>query len=158
MGIAKKNNQLSDDSIAAVELREWIESLDYIINRGDPEWVNSLLESLKQHAQCRGVAMPFSANTPYTNTICKENQPAYPGDREIERRIKSMVRWNAMAMVVRANRVENGIGGHISTYASIATLYEVGFNHFFRGADAVEGGDFVYFQGHASPGNYAVPF
>ncbi len=158
MGIEKKNDRLSEGSIEAVELHEWMESLDYVINRGDLEWVNHLLESLKQRAQSRGVDMPFSANTPYINTISKENQPGYPGRRDVERRIKSMVRWNAMAMVVRANRDENGIGGHISTYASIATLYEVGFNHFFRGSEAVEGGDFVYFQGHASPGNYASAF
>ena len=158
MEIEEKNDPTSDDSMAAVELQEWIESLDYVISRGDDQWVNKLLDELKLHAQCRGVEIPFSANTPYVNTICKENQPAYPGQREVERRIKSMIRWNAMAMVVRANRVENGIGGHISTYASIATLYEVGFNHFFRGSEAVEGGDFIYFQGHASPGNYARAF
>jgi len=158
MEIEKKNDHLLESSIAAVELREWIASLDYVINRGDDKWVNQLLAALKQRAQQRGVEIPFSANTPYVNTISKEDQPVYPGQREIERRTKSMIRWNAMAMVVRANRVENGIGGHISTYASIATLYEVGFNHFFRGPEAVEGGDFIYFQGHAAPGNYARAF
>ncbi len=96
--------------------------------------------------------MPGPHNTPYINTIPVASEPPYPGDREIERRIKSYVRWNAMAMVVKANRNVVGIGGHISTYASCATLYEVGYNHFFRGG---EKGDFVYFQGHASPGNYA---
>ena len=98
----------------------------------------------------------WAATTPYINTISVENEVPYPGDREIERQIKSFIRWNAMAMVVKANRIHDGIGGHISTYASCATLYEVGFNHFFKGG---EGGDrpadFVYFQGHASPGNYA---
>ena len=96
--------------------------------------------------------------TPYINTIPPEQEPPYPGDREIERRIKSYIRWNAMAMVVKANRVHSGLGGHISTYASCATLYEVGFNHFFRGADAGQPADLVYFQGHASPGNYARAF
>jgi pyruvate dehydrogenase E1 component len=102
--------------------------------------------------------MPFSANTPYINTIPFSEQPPYPGNREIERRIKSIIRWNAMAMVVRANREEAGIGGHISTYASAATLYEVGFNHFFRGRTDRHPGDIVYFQGHASPGIYARAF
>jgi len=97
-------------------------------------------------------------NTPYVNTIAVEDEPPYPGDREIERRIKSLVRWNAMAMVVNANRVHHGIGGHISTYASSATLYEVGFNHFFRGGSGEWPADMVFFQGHASPGNYARAF
>lgn len=101
---------------------------------------------------------PYCANTPYINTIPLERQPAYPGNRDIERRIESLVRWNAMAMVVRANRAEAGIGGHISTFASVATLYEVGFNHFFRAATGEGDGDHVYFQGHASPGNYARAF
>jgi pyruvate dehydrogenase E1 component len=99
--------------------------------------------------------MPHCANTPYINTIPADEQPPYPGSREIERRLKSIVRWNAMAMVVRANREEEGIGGHISTFASQATLYEVGFNHFFRAPTDESDGDHVYFQGHASPGNYA---
>ncbi len=94
-------------------------------------------------------------NTPYVNTIPPGEEPPYPGDREIERRIKSTIRWNAMAMVVKANRTHDGIGGHISTYASCATLYEVGFNHFFRGPEGERPGDLVYFQGHAAPGNYA---
>jgi pyruvate dehydrogenase E1 component len=97
-------------------------------------------------------------NTPYINTIPAEREPSYPGDREIERRIKSYIRWNAMAMVVKANRVQDGIGGHISTYASCATLYEVGFNHFFRGGEGSHPADMVFFQGHASPGNYARAF
>ncbi len=104
--------------------------------------------------------MPFasSATTPYTNTIPVELQPEYPGDREIERRIKSIIRWNAMAMVVRANKLSSGIGGHISTFASAATLYEVAFNHFFRGKQGTEPPDQVFFQGHATPGIYARAF
>jgi len=97
-------------------------------------------------------------NTPYVNTIPVEAEPAYPGDRELERGIKSLIRWNAMAMVVNANRIHSGLGGHISTYASAATLYEVGFNHFFRGSDGDRPGDLIYFQGHASPGIYARAF
>jgi len=96
--------------------------------------------------------------TPYINTIPANKQPPYPGRREIERRIKSIIRWNAMAMVVRANREESGIGGHISTYASAATLFEVGFNHFFRAKNEQQPGDIIYFQGHASPGIYARAF
>ena len=123
----------------------------------DPPGSDSLLGELGRHAQQSGVKLPFTANTPYINTIHADEQVPYPGSREIERRIKSLVRWNAMAMVVRANREEDGIGGHISTYASAATLYEVAFNHFFRGRDGHEG-DFVFFQGHASPGIYARAF
>src|SRR5207244_7924696 len=102
--------------------------------------------------------LPFTANTPYINTISSEDQALMPGNPDVERRIKSLVRWNALAMVVRANKAEEGIGGHISTYASAATLYEVGFNHFFRGhdkPDANADGDVIYFQGHAAPGIYA---
>ncbi len=102
--------------------------------------------------------MPFSANTPQINTLHHGIEPRYPGDLEIERRIKSLIRWNAMAMVVRANREEHGIGGHISTYASAATLLEVGFNHFFRARSEDSSGDQVYFQGHAAPGIYARAF
>ncbi|MCX5788404.1 MAG: pyruvate dehydrogenase (acetyl-transferring), homodimeric type, partial [Elusimicrobia bacterium] len=102
--------------------------------------------------------VPFSAATPYVNTIPAGRQPAYPGDPQIERRIRSLVRWNAMAMVVRANRMAEGIGGHISTFASAATLYETGFNHFFRARSGGQEGDIVYFQGHASPGIYARAF
>ena len=103
-------------------------------------------------------SLPLLSHTPYINTIPNRDQPPYPGDHAIERRIESLVRWNAMAMVVRANRAEAGIGGHISTFASVATLYEVGFNHFFRAASGQSDGDHVYFQGHASPGNYARAF
>jgi pyruvate dehydrogenase E1 component len=141
-----------------VETREWLDSLDYVINRRGPERARELLAQLGVYAQRAGVKIPFTANTPYINTIPVERQPVYPGSREIERRIKSLVRWNALAMVVRANREESGIGGHISTYASAATLFEVGFNHFFRARNANHDGDIVYFQGHASPGVYARAF
>src|SRR5215475_4233769 len=140
------------------EIREWLDSLDYVINRRGPERARELLAQLGVYAQRAGVKIPFTANTPYINTIPVERQPVYPGSREIERRIKSLVRWNALAMDVRANREESGIGGHISTYASAATLFEVGFNHFFRARNAHHDGDIVYFQGHASPGVYARAF
>jgi pyruvate dehydrogenase E1 component len=141
-----------------IETREWLDSLDYVINRRGPERARELLAQLGVYAQRAGVKIPFTANTPYINTIPVERQPVYPGSREIERRIKSLVRWNALAMVVRANREESGIGGHISTYASAATLFEIGFNHFFRARNANHDGDIVYFQGHASPGVYARAF
>ena len=142
----------------ALETREWIESLDEVLRRAGPERVVELLNKVALRAHSHGVRIPYTANTPYVNTIPADEQPPYPGNREIERRIKSIVRWNAMAMVVRANREEEGIGGHISTYASAATLYEVGFNHFFRAPTERHPGDLVYFQGHASPGIYARAF
>ena len=114
-----------------------------------------ILESLITRLRESGFKIPATVSTPYINTIPVEKEPPYPGDREIERRVKSYIRWNAMAMVVKANRIHHGIGGHISTYASCATLYEVAFNHFFRGGDGDAPADMVYFQGHASPGNYA---
>jgi pyruvate dehydrogenase E1 component len=144
--------------LEALETREWLDSLDDVIRHGGSARVGRLLRDLGIHAQKNGTKLPFTANTPYINTIHPEEELPYPGSREIERRIKSLVRWNAMAMVVRANRIEDGIGGHISTYASAATLYEVGFNHFFRGRDNGNEGDIVYFQGHASPGIYARAF
>jgi len=140
------------------ETREWLDSLEAVLQNGGPERARFLLTELKNQAARKGVAVPFSANTPYINTIAPSRQAPYPGSREIERRIKSLVRWNAMAMVVRGNKRAAGIGGHISTYASVATLLEVGFNHFFQGPDAPGGGDQVYFQGHASPGIYARAF
>ena len=144
--------------LEALETREWLDSLDDVMKHGGSARVGSLLRELGIHAQKSGVRLPFTANTPYINTINADEQVPYPGSREIERRIKSLVRWNAMAMVVRANRVEDGIGGHISTFASSATLYEVAYNHFFRGRDNGNEGDVVFFQGHGSPGIYARAF
>jgi pyruvate dehydrogenase E1 component len=139
----------------AVETREWLDSLDYVLQSGGPAKVARLLRELTLHAGKSGVHLPFSANTPYVNTISADEQQLMPGTPDVERRIKSLVRWNALAMVVRANKAEEGIGGHISTYASAATLYEVAFNHFFRGHGADRSGDIIFFQGHASPGIYA---
>ncbi len=140
------------------EVQEWVESFDQVVREEGQESAITLLDRLRGHAQARGIALPFTANTPYLNTISFEKQAIFPGDQEIERRIKSLVRWNALAMVVRANRVDHSIGGHISTYASAATLFEVGFNHFFRGRTDEFEGDTVYLQGHASPGVYARAF
>ena len=141
-----------------VEIQEWLESLDAVLESSGAEVAAEILERLRAHATVNGIDLPFTANTPYANTIPHRLEPRYPGDQELERRIKSLVRWNALAMVVRANRVEHNIGGHISTFASAATLYEVGFNHFFRGRTEEFEGDTVYFQGHASPGMYARAF
>lgn len=152
------NDNKNDIEIKELETREWFESLDYVIEHSGGERVKELLQQLQIRAHKAGISIPFSANTPYINTIPREKQPPFPGDREIERRIKSLIRWNAMAMVVKANKQESGIGGHISTYASAATLYEIGFNHFFRGKGDDYDGDQVYFQGHASPGIYARAF
>ncbi|MEE8136998.1 MAG: pyruvate dehydrogenase (acetyl-transferring), homodimeric type [Thermodesulfobacteriota bacterium] len=138
-----------------VESQEWLDSLDYVLDVGGVERAAKLIKKLQIHAQKRGVRLRFTANTPYINTIPVEKQPPYPGDPQIEWNIRSLIRWNAMAMVVRANRLEEGIGGHISTFASAAALYEVAFNHFLRGRNESHEGDIVYFQGHASPGIYA---
>ena len=144
--------------IDAGELDEWYESLDDVLHRYGPDKLKELLIHLQERAYQRGVRIPFTANTPYINTIHHEDQPPYPGNLEIERRIKSIVRWNAMAMVHGANKKTDGIGGHISTFASSATLYEVAQNHFFKAQTADRPGDIVYFQGHASPGMYARAF
>ncbi len=140
------------------ELQEWVESFDQVVREEGQETAVTLLDRLRGRAQSLGISLPFTANTPYINTISPDNQAIFPGDQEIERRIKSLVRWNALAMVVRANRVDHSIGGHISTFASAATLYEVGFNHFFRGRTDEFEGDTVYLQGHASPGIYSRAF
>src|SRR5688500_17600289 len=143
------------DDLDRDETSEWLAALDDVVGAAGPERAQYLLKKLLEHGYERGVRLPFTANTPYVNTIPRSQQPEYPGDRQIERRIKSILRWNAMAMVVRANKHHEGLGGHISTYASAATLYEVGFNHFFRGRGDGFSGDLIYFQGHASPGIYA---
>lgn len=140
------------------ETHEWLESLDYTLLKHGPDRVRYLLERLEDHALRTKVEIPFNANTPYVNTIPVEEQPPYPGDREIERRIKSIVRWNAMAMVVRANHQDPSLGGHISTFGSSATLFEVAQNHFLRGKNGNGPGDQVFFQGHAAPGMYSRAF
>ena len=140
------------------ETQEWLDSIDGALEEHGYERARFLLEELVEYAQAKGARLPFNTNTPFINTILPADQPEYPGDREIERRIKSIIRWNAMAMVVRANTKTPGIGGHISTYASSATLYEVAFNHFFKGPDHSSGGDLIFYQGHGSPGQYARAF
>src|SRR5713226_4363848 len=149
----------NNDGLEVLETREWMDSLDYVLARGGPVRAGRLLQQLSLHARrVAGVNLPFTATTPYQNTISVRQQAPFPGSQEMERRIKSLVRWNAMAMVVRANKEENGIGGHISTFASAATLYEVAFNHFLRARTEDGDRDIVYFQGHAAPGMYSRAF
>ena|SRR6059036_855608 len=157
----RDNEQMDNETYAQphhiedVEIQEWLESLDSVLESSGPEVAAEILERLRAHATVSGIDLPFTANTPYANTIPVRLEPLFPGDQELERRIKSLIRWNALAMVVRANHEEHNIGGHISTYASAATLYEVGFNHFFRARTPEFEGDTIYFQGHAAPGIYA---
>ncbi len=141
------------------ETQEWLDSLEYVLGSRGPERAQYLLTMLEARALSEGVDIAKKLNTPYINTIHIDKQPPYPGNREIERRLKSIIRWNAMAMVVRANNEIHGIGGHISTFASSATLYEVAFNHFLRGrGESGYDGDSIFFQGHGSPGIYARAF
>ncbi|TWT83214.1 Pyruvate dehydrogenase E1 component [Planctomycetes bacterium CA13] len=142
--------------IDVTETQEWLSSLDYVLKSKGAERVRFLLEQLRDRAAEKGIQSSEDTSTPYVNTIPVSDQPAFPGNRELERRIKSIVRWNAMAMVVRANKREGGVGGHISSFASGATLYEIAFNHFFkgRGEDGYSG-DTIYFQGHTAPGMYS---
>ena len=139
------------------ETAEWIDSLNAVNDRHGPTRAKFILGRLLEHAGELGLSTP-TVTTPYLNTIPTEAEDWFPGDEDIERRIRSFIRWNAVAMVVRANRAAEGIGGHLSTFASSAALYDVGFNHFFRGKETGTPGDHVYFQGHAAPGIYARAF
>ena len=140
------------------ETKEWLESLEALIqDKGGPR-ARYILLSMLAEARKKNVSLPAQTTTPYVNTIAVENEPYFPGDEDAERTYRRWLRWNAAVMVTRAQRPGVGVGGHISSYASTATLYEVGFNHFFRGKDHPGGGDHVFFQGHASPGNYARAF
>ena len=139
----------------AQETKEWMAAFESLLKREGPERAYYLLEKLTEAARTSGVNLK-NLTTPYKNTIRPENEPKLPGDQFIERRIRSMIRWNALAMVMRANmNNDDELGGHISSYASSATLYEIGFNHFFKGQNEENAGDLIYFQGHASPGMYA---
>ena len=137
------------------EVTEWLEAFDQVVEGDGKNRGCELLDALIHRAREAGVEIPVQFNTPYVNTIPVDEEVPYPGDRQLERRIKSLIRWNAMAMVHRQNKKDPGIGGHISTYSSLATLLEVGFNHFFHARYGDQPGDFIYFQGHASPGVYA---
>ena len=140
------------------ETQEWIDSLDQVVEESGPDRARFLLFKVLKRARQLHVGLPALTQTRYINTISPEQEPYFPGDEAMELRIRRMIRWNAVAMVLRANNFSPGIGGHLATYASAASLYEVGFNHFFRGKDAPGGGDQVFYQGHAAPGIYARAF
>jgi pyruvate dehydrogenase E1 component len=143
------------EDIDPVETQEWLESIESVMRAQGPERAHFLLEKLVDFTRRSGAYLPFKPNTAYLNTISKAQEPEYPGDRSLERRNEAYIRWNALAMVVQANRLNSEYGGHIATYASAATLYEVGFNHFWRARSAAHPGDMIFVQGHSSPGIYA---
>ncbi|ACX96382.1 pyruvate dehydrogenase (acetyl-transferring), homodimeric type [Halothiobacillus neapolitanus] len=139
------------------ETREWLEALEAVVAVEGTDKARHLIGNLIEAARKHGIDTPYSATTPYINTIPTEKEPTYPGDRQLEQRLRALIRWNAMAMVARANK-HTSVGGHIATFQSSATMYEVGFNHFFKGHDHPDGADMVFFQGHAAPGMYARAF
>ena len=141
-----------------LETREWLESLEAVVKRAGKERGQFLMKELEMHAQQLGVAAPVAPYSSYRNTISLDEQPVHPGDVELENRITAIIRWNALAMVVRANKAYGELGGHIASYASAAEIFEIGFNHFFHGPQSVQGGDLVYFQPHSAPGVYARAF
>jgi pyruvate dehydrogenase E1 component len=155
--LASRNARMPEDTDPQ-ETTEWLDAMEAVLAHDGPERAQFLLEALLARAAKSGPSrLPTGVTTPYINTISIEEQAQFPGDQEVERRIKSIVRWNAMAMVLKANKNTN-VGGHISTFASAATLYEIGFNHFFRGRTETHPGDVIFFQGHASPGMYSRAF
>ncbi|HWD63929.1 MAG TPA: pyruvate dehydrogenase (acetyl-transferring), homodimeric type, partial [Solirubrobacteraceae bacterium] len=148
-----RNGAASD--IDAVETSEWLEAIDAVVTHDGPDRARQLLTRVVERAQHAGTGPIASLNTPYVNTIPTDREAKLPGDPALERRLRSIIRWNAIAMVVRANKESSELGGHIASYQSLAVLYEVGFNHFWHAASDDHGGDLVFFQGHSSPGNYA---
>jgi len=158
MNLEQKAEQRPDQKAEDVdpqETREWLEAIDSVLRTYGPERAHFLLERVIDHTRRSGAYLPFKPNTAYVNTIPPGLEKDYPGNRALERRIEAYIRWNALAMVVQANRISSELGGHLSTYASSATLYEVGFNHFWRAPSERHPGDMVYIQGHSSPGIYA---
>ena len=143
------------NDIDAIETQEWIDALESVIEHEGVERAHYLLEQMIDKARRSGANLPYSANTAYVNTIPPHLEADMPGDAAIEDRLRAYIRWNAMAMVVKANRKSSELGGHIATFASAATLYDVGFNHFWHAPTAEHGGDLIFYQGHASPGTYA---
>ena len=153
--MAPIDQQQDPDSL---ETEEWLQSLDALIENAGEERAHYIIERLVAHSRQSGIDLPYTANTSYINTIARHKEAKSPGDHEIEWRIRSWIRWNAMVMVVKANTVSSELGGHIATFASAATLYDVGFNHFWRAPDHKHGGDLIYYQGHSAPGMYARAF
>ena len=148
----------SDTDIDPQETQEWVEALEAVLDQEGVERAHFLLEQLIDKARRSGAYLPYSANTAYLNTIPVSKEEKSPGDPAMEWRLRSLVRWNAMAMVVQANRKNGELGGHIASFASAATLYDVGFNHFFHAPTDEHGGDLVFVQGHSAPGIYARSF
>ena len=142
----------------AQETQEWLDALEAVLEREGPERAHYLLEKLVDKARRTGAYIPFSLNTAYLNTIPPHLEERSPGDHALEERIRSFCRWNAMVMVVKANKSDDELGGHIASFASVGTLFGIGFNHFWHAPHQGHGGDLVYFQGHSSPGIYARAF
>ena len=154
---ALPNNLLPSDPDAQ-ETQEWLEALDAVIEQEGPERAHYLIERLVELARHAGINLPYKATTAYINTIPPGKETPSPGDHAIEHRIRSYVRWNALAMVLRANKGDSNLGGHIASFASAATLYDVGYNHFWHSPSENHGGDMVFVQGHSGPGVYARAF
>src|SRR6516164_4958511 len=152
---ASSNGAGAGADIDSAETTEWLEAVDAVVEHDGPDRARQILARAVQRAQLAGSGPIASITTPYVNTIPPEREAKLPGDPAVERRLRSIIRWNAMAMVVRANKTSSELGGHIASYQSLATLYEVGFNHFWHAPSDEHAGDLVYFQGHSSPGNYA---
>ena len=150
-------NGSSTTDIDADETRDWLDSLDAVVRYEGADRARFLLERLVAKAGQVGASPPLAGTTPYVNTIPVDQQPPFPGDLELEWRIRTINRWNAMATVVRRNKVSSEYGGHIASFASSAVLYDIGLNHFWRTRNDKHGGDLVFFQGHAIPGIYAPP-
>jgi pyruvate dehydrogenase complex dehydrogenase (E1) component len=144
--------------IDPAETQEWRDALATVLEFDGEPRTKYLLDQLLAEAQRLGARVPFVATTPYVNTVAVQDEPTHPGDREIEHRIRSVIRWNALAMVLRANKESTELGGHISSFQSAATLYDVGFQHFWHAPSEGHGGDLVFIQGHSSPGIYARAF
>jgi pyruvate dehydrogenase E1 component len=153
--VQKPSSNGAEADLDAVETTEWLEALDAVVSNDGPDRARQILTRVIERAQHAGTGTIASLNTAYINTIPPDLEPPFPGDPAIERRLRSIVRWNAIAMVVRANKLSSELGGHIASYSSLATLYEVGYNHFWHAPTPEQPGDLVYFQGHSSPGNYA---
>jgi pyruvate dehydrogenase E1 component len=143
------------EDIDPSETREWMDALDSVLKNGGSERASYILSELSKHAVHEGMRLPPAITTPFRNTIRSADEKSMPGDLFMERRIRSLVRWNALAMVMRANDNNEGLGGHISSFSSSATLYDIGVNHFWRGTEGGHPGDLVFYQGHSAPGMYA---
>ena len=140
------------------ETQEWLDALEAVLELEGAERAHFLLEQMIDTARRNGVNLPYSPNTAYLNTIPVPQEERFPGDLALERRIRALIRWNAVATVMQANKKSPGVGGHIASFASAATLYDVGFNHFFRAPDEKHGGDLLYIQGHSAPASTRAPF